>query len=62
MRAYRTDLDGFVEWCGRLGLDGPAQVDRRTLRRYLAFLSSRSLARAVGGPQGHRRCGATSAG
>ncbi|MCU1452615.1 MAG: xerC [Acidimicrobiales bacterium] len=38
--AYRSDLDGFVGWCGRLGLDDPAHVDRRTLRRYLAFLGS----------------------
>jgi site-specific recombinase XerD len=45
VRAYRTDLDGFVGWCDRLGLDGPEQVDRRTLRRYLAHLSSRNLAR-----------------
>ena len=45
VRAYRTDLAAFVEWCGRLGLDGPEQVDRRTLRRYLAYLSTRKLAR-----------------
>ena len=45
VRAYGTDLAGFVDWCGRLGLEGPEQVDRRTLRRYLAFLSSRELAR-----------------
>ena len=45
VRAYGTDLAGFVDWCGRLELDGPEQVDRRTLRRYLAFLSSRELAR-----------------
>src|SRR6185503_10130869 len=45
VRAYVTDLAGFVEWCGRLGLDGPDQVDRRTLRRYLAYLASRDLAR-----------------
>ncbi len=43
--AYRTDLDGFVEWAGRLGLDGPAGVDRTVLRRYLAHLTTRRFAK-----------------
>ena len=50
--AYRRDLVAFTRWTDRLGLDGPEQVDRRTLRRYLAFLSTtgkarRSIARAA---------------
>jgi integrase/recombinase XerC len=43
--AYRSDLEGFVVWCERLGLGGPSGVDRRTLRRYLAFLGSRGQSR-----------------
>lgn len=43
--AYRRDLDAFVDWAGRLGLDGPEAVDRRTLRRYVAFLTTRGYAR-----------------
>jgi len=43
--AYRRDLDAFVEWAGRLGLDDPAAVDRRALRRYVAFLTTRGYAR-----------------
>lgn len=42
---YRRDLSAFVAWCGRLGLERPEQVDRRTLRRYLAFLDTRGYAR-----------------
>ena len=43
--AYRRDLDAFVEWAGRLGLNGPDGVDRRVLRRYIAFLTTRGYAR-----------------
>jgi site-specific recombinase XerD len=43
--AYRRDLEGFLEWAGRLGLDGPEAVDRTTLRRYLAHLGTRRYAR-----------------
>ena len=50
--AYRRDLDAFVEWCGRGGVDEPAAVDRRLLRRYVSFLhtcgrSRRTIARAA---------------
>ena len=38
--AYRGDLDAFVDWAGRLQLDGPERVDRIRLRRYLAYLAS----------------------
>jgi site-specific recombinase XerD len=39
--AYRRDLEGFVTWAGRAGLEDPADVDRITLRRYLAYLGTR---------------------
>ena len=43
--AYGRDLLAFVEWSERLGLDGPAGVDRKTLRRYLAYLATRRYAK-----------------
>jgi integrase/recombinase XerC len=43
--AYGRDLTAFVEWGERLGLDGPAGVDRKTLRRYLSYLATRRYAR-----------------
>jgi integrase/recombinase XerC len=43
--AYRRDLDAFVEWAGRLGLEDPTAVDRRVLRRYVAYLTTRRYAR-----------------
>ena len=43
--AYRRDLEAFVDWAGRLGLDAPDGVDRRVLRRYVAFLTTRGYAR-----------------
>lgn len=43
--AYRRDLGAFVEWADRLGLRGPDGVDRRVLRRYVAFLTTRGYAR-----------------
>jgi len=45
VEAYGSDLRGFVEWAGRLGLEEPAAVDRRVLRRYLAYLTTRRMAR-----------------
>lgn len=47
VRAYRTDLEGFVTWASRAGVGGPAEVDRLLLRRYLAYLSTRGLARTT---------------
>ena len=44
-RAYRIDLEAFTEWAGRSGVDGPADVRRILLRRYLAFLATRQYAR-----------------
>ena len=43
--AYQSDLVSFVEWAERGGLVGPEEVSRQTLRRYIAFLSTRGLAR-----------------
>lgn len=43
--AYRRDIDGFVEWAERSGLRGPGDVRRLTLRRHLAYLSTREYAR-----------------
>jgi len=43
--AYRRDVDEFLTWAGRADLTGPAEVDHLTLRRYLAYLSTRRLAR-----------------
>jgi site-specific recombinase XerD len=43
--AYLRDLDGFIEWAARLGLEGPELVDRTVLRRYLAHLATRRYAR-----------------
>ncbi len=43
--AYRRDLEAFVAWAERAGVVEPAAVDRRLLRRYLAFLTTRRYAR-----------------
>lgn len=43
--AYRRDVSQFADWCGRGGVEGPGDVDRLLLRRYLAFLATRGLAR-----------------
>ena len=45
VEVYRRDLSAFTEWAARSGMTGPEQVDRRLLRRYLAHLSTRGLAR-----------------
>jgi len=43
--AYTHDIADFVAWAERAGLGGPHEVERLTLRRYLAFLSTRRLSR-----------------
>jgi integrase/recombinase XerC len=43
--AYRRDVDGFVAWAERAGIDGPERVDRLHLRRYLASLTTRRKAK-----------------
>jgi integrase/recombinase XerC len=45
--AYRGDVAAFAEWMGRSGVTGPEGVDRMFLRRYLASLGTRRLARAT---------------
>jgi integrase/recombinase XerC len=47
VRAYATDAARFAEWATRGGADGPGDVDRIMLRRYLAFLSTRRYAKAT---------------
>ena len=46
-KAYTTDVEAFAEWMGRSDVDGPGGVDRLHLRRYLASLGTRKLARAT---------------
>ena len=43
--AYSSDVRGFAEWAGRLGVEAPAQVRRINLRRYISSLNTRKLAR-----------------
>lgn len=48
--AYRRDLSQFFEFCDRRGLAGIGEVDRKTVRRYMANLGTsgyapRSMAR-----------------
>ena len=45
LRAYRGDLEGFVVWASRLGSGDPTAIDRIALRRYLAYLATRGLAK-----------------
>jgi integrase/recombinase XerC len=44
-RAYLGDLGDFSAWAARAGAEGPEQVDRLALRRYLAYLATRRYAR-----------------
>ncbi len=45
IRAYRSDLEAFIEWAARLGARGPSDIERKVLRRYLAYLGTRRYAR-----------------
>ena len=45
--AYRRDVDAFVTFAERLGLDDIAVVDRKVLRRYVAHLGTRDYSRAT---------------
>jgi integrase/recombinase XerC len=45
--AYVGDVRHFAQWLARAGIDGPEGVDRMHLRRYLASLGTRKLARAT---------------
>jgi integrase/recombinase XerC len=40
-RAYASDLARFVAWAGEQGWSAPAEVTRRGLRRYLAYMTER---------------------
>jgi integrase/recombinase XerC len=44
--AYAHDVAEFLAWAERGGCPTPASIDRRTLRRYLAYLDTRGFARA----------------
>ena len=44
--AYASDLDQFLSWAERGGCPDPEHIDRRTLRRYLAYLDTRGFAPA----------------
>jgi integrase/recombinase XerC len=46
-KAYVSDLSAFATWMSRAGVTGPAGVERLHLRRYLASLGTRRLARAT---------------
>ncbi len=43
--AYRGDVAEFAAWAERAGIAGPQGVERLTLRRYLAYLTTRRYAR-----------------
>ncbi len=44
-RAYGTDVRTFATWCERARVEHPADADRTTVRRYLAWMTTRQLAR-----------------
>jgi len=46
-KAYVSDVRAFAEWMSRCGVEEPGGVDRLHLRRYLASLGTRRLARAT---------------
>ena len=46
-RAYASDVAALVDFAGRLGLQGPDEVTRLHLRRWVAQLATRELARAT---------------
>ncbi len=43
--SYRSDVRSFASWCERSEILDPAQVQRTTVRRYLAYLTTRQFAR-----------------
>lgn len=46
-KAYESDLRQFVTWAERGGAAGPEGVDHLVLRRYLAYLTTRGMARST---------------
>ncbi len=47
VKAYSSDIERFTEWAARGGAQGPADVDRIVLRRYLAFLATRRYSKST---------------
>jgi integrase/recombinase XerC len=45
VEAYDRDVRQFVDWAERGGCPSPGQLDHATLRRYLAYLTTRQFAR-----------------
>jgi integrase/recombinase XerC len=45
--AYRRDLAQFFDYCDRAGASGVNEIDRRTARRYLAFLDTLGYSRTT---------------
>ncbi len=45
VEAYERDVRQFVDWAERGGCSGPDALDHATLRRYLAYLTTRQFAR-----------------
>ena len=43
--AYVGDVTDFSKWCERSHITSPADVQRATIRRYLAYLTTRGFAR-----------------
>jgi integrase/recombinase XerC len=46
-KAYESDLRQFATWAERGGAAGPEAVDHLVLRRYLAYLTTRGMARTT---------------
>jgi integrase/recombinase XerC len=46
-RAYLADVEAFGRWAQRAGHDSPGTVERLVVRRYLAHLTTRGLARTT---------------
>jgi len=47
IEAYRRDLSQFFDYCHRSGVDAVDEVDRKTARRYLAFLDTLGYSRTT---------------
>jgi integrase/recombinase XerC len=47
VEAYRRDLTQFFDYCDRAGDRGIAEPDRRSARRYLAFLDTLGYSRTT---------------
>lgn len=53
VEAYRRDIVDFAGWAVEQGIDGPLAVDRRALRRYVAWLATTDRPR-TGAPMAKR--------